>query len=220
MKSTYADESSYQRPKPPPPSPSTLTKLPVEHLSDRSKYSVFLTYFQRRISEIGVHETLKETFFAGTPEAEQMKIRLFAGFVHSWIHIGYGLEFEQPAIVAEGCAMAACSEGWLMEFFNAMKEKIKENGKEGAKQDMEQEKTIVELLKEMRENEKLRTAAQWEDGNKIQGVLKRAPAEMVAAAAKYRVKPEKEVIERRMAENISVAGKPIHPLPTHDNTSS
>ncbi|TGZ79500.1 hypothetical protein EX30DRAFT_342371 [Ascodesmis nigricans] len=204
LKASYDHESSYQRPRPPPPSPSDLAKLPIQHLSDRSKSSLFLFYFQNRINTIGVHKTLEETFFSGTPESEQMKIRLFGGFVHSWIHIGYGVEFDQPAIVAEGCAMAACSSAGLVEYYEAMKKKV-----EGL-ETPEKEVTIVELLEEMRGNEKLRTAARWTEGDKIKGVLDRAPEEMIEVAAKFRVKPDQETIDRRMAESINAVAYFTH----------
>lgn len=45
------------------------------------------------------------------------------------IHLGYGLEFRQPAIVAEASAQAAVHEGWPTDFFIAA-EKAAEAGKQ------------------------------------------------------------------------------------------
>jgi hypothetical protein len=52
-------------------------------------------------------------------------------------------------------------------------------------------KTLPRLLAEIKKDNKLSQAAQWDDGDKIRdGILKRAPGEAIKYASQWRVKPE------------------------------
>jgi Questin oxidase-like len=65
-------------------------------------------------------------------------------------------------------------------------------------------KTLPELLDEIRADKKLSTAAEWEDGNKIRdGILVRAPDEMIKYASQWTVSPEN--LERKTVEMINNA---------------
>ena len=80
-------------------------------------------------------------------------------------------------------------------------------------------KSIVDLLEEVRTDEKLGSAAQMKDSNKLRdGVLKRARDEMLALAAKVRVRPEE--LEEKTAEMFDAcvymaASAAIHPPKQH-----
>ena len=131
------------------------------------------------------------------------------GFFHPLIHLGFGIEFEQPAIIAEALAQAAIHDNWLAPFFSAVEKAAKEK-------DPSQGKTFVRLLGEIKADSKLKNAAHWEDGNKIRdGILKRAPDEMIDLASQWTVSPNE--LERKHAEMINAAGTSIfqahaHPL--------
>ncbi len=63
----------------------------------------------------------------------------------------------------------------------------------------------MSLLDEIRADRKLSTAAHWEDGNKIRdGIMKRAPDEMIKYASQWTVKPEQ--LEEKSAEMTNAAG--------------
>jgi hypothetical protein len=126
-----------------------------------------------------------------------MLVRLFAGFLHPFIHIGYGIEFKQPALIAEGLALASTSGGWMEAIFFAAEKKAKENG--------EERKSMVELMAEIRNDAKLRNAPKFTDGNKIKAILERAPEELLRIVSQYKVKEDE--LELRMAENINAAGE-------------
>jgi len=105
------------------------------------------------------------------------------------IHLGFGIEFNQPAIIAEALAQASVHDGWITSYLLDA-EKASTNPTS---------KTIPELIDEIRANEKLSNAAQWEDGNKIRdGILKRAPDEMINYAKQWTVSPED--LEKKTAE--------------------
>ena len=70
----------------------------------------------------------------------------------------------------------------------------------------ERNKSLVDLLDEIRADQKLSTAAHWDDGNKIRdGILVRAPDEMISYASQYRVSEDE--LEEKTAEMTNTAGK-------------
>lgn len=116
----------------------------------------------------------------------------FLKVLHPIIHLGYGVEFRQPAIVSEALAQAACHDerigGLLLPAEKAA----------SAKSD-KPSKTVVELLDEIYGDATMRKAARWSDGNKVyDGVLARAGDRMVEIAAQYHVKPDE--LEEKTAE--------------------
>ncbi len=102
----------------------------------------------------------------------------------------YGVEFGLDGVVAEGLAQAAVHAGDIGGFLldaeqaaNGAEERGKGEG-------------VMELVEAVRRDGKLSGAARYGDANKVRdGVLVRARGEMVALAARVRVRPE-EVGER------------------------
>lgn len=72
------------------------------------------------------------------------------------IHLGFEIEFNQPAIIAGALAQASVHDNWITKYLLDV-EKIAKPG----------DKTIPKLLDEIRTDKKLSTAAEWEDDNKI-----------------------------------------------------
>ncbi|KAF2179887.1 hypothetical protein K469DRAFT_715987 [Zopfia rhizophila CBS 207.26] len=213
LKRQYDLNAIYQRP------PSTLDTTIVKdmHLPDRYKtylgnqkyYNDFLVFFQDEIEKKGWENVLNEYVFKGDDRADDMLVRMFAGFLHPIIHLGFGIEFQQPAIMAEALAQAAVHDAWIGALFYGCEKAAKANSL-----DRRPTKTLVQLLDEIRADEKLSTAAHWDDGNKIRdGILKRAPEEMIKYASQYLV-PEGQ-LEEKTAEMINAAvyytGSAQHP---------
>jgi hypothetical protein len=63
--------------------------------------------------------------------------------------------------------------------------------------------TLVALLDAIRRDDKLRDAPKWSDGNKIDGILKRAPQEMIAHLRRYTVPVDQ--LRTKMAESINAS---------------
>jgi hypothetical protein len=154
----------------------------------------FLEFYRRELEAKGVEKTLQEYVFAGDEMADDMFGRLFAGFLHPIIHLGFGLEFNQPAIVCEALAQAAVHEEWLNPLlFDAEK---------AAKAVGPSKKTLLELLEEIRQDKKLSTAADWNDQNKIRdGIMVRAPEEALKYISQWTVEPHE--LEWKTAEMIN-----------------
>lgn len=117
-----------------------------------------------------------------------------SGFLHPIIHLGFGVEFRQPAIIAEALAQASVHDNWIGPYL--LKTEAASTGVSS--------KTLPKLLDEIRTNGKLVDSAKWEDGNKIRdGILKRAPEEMINIAKQWTVAPEE--LEKKTVEMINNA---------------
>ena len=119
------------------------------------------------------------------------------GFLHPIIHLGFGVEFKQPAIIAEALAEAAVHDSWINAFFFES-EKASTAGKNG--------KSFVTLLDKIRADKKLSSAAHWTDGNKIRdGILVRAKDEMIEYASQWSVSADD--LEEKTAEMTNADSK-------------
>lgn len=122
---------------------------------------------------------------------------LWPGFLHPIIHLGFGVEFHQPAIIAEALAQAAIHSDWMKPFLIGAEKAAKENN-------VTQSRTLVELLDAIKADEKVAKAPRWDDGNKLRdGILKRVPEEMIKYASQYVVQPEE--LEEKTAEMMNAA---------------
>lgn len=92
--------------RPLPPSIGTFTRENFkEHLGKAEAYTSFLQFFESEIEKNGAIDTVRRFVWSG-----DFLARTVGGLYHPMIHIGYGLEFDIPGIVAEGLSMAACTE--------------------------------------------------------------------------------------------------------------
>jgi len=113
---------------------------------------------------------------------------------------GYGLEYNQPAIVAEALAQAAIHNNDMMvEYFH---------GFDSITLPADTTKTFPQLLKECRDDKELRNSVKLSDKQAIKGLLSRAKTEMCRVASQWVVKEEKD-IERMTAEVVNGAGKSL-----------
>ncbi|KAL4754496.1 hypothetical protein BDW72DRAFT_213913 [Aspergillus terricola var. indicus] len=170
----------------------------MDALGKEKCYPDFLEFFQREIDEKGVEAVLSEYLFKQDENAESMMARLFGGLLHPIIHLGFGIEFDQPAIVAEALAQTAIHDDWTGPRFLFPAEKAAGGiGKPGRK-------TMLQLLEEAQANTKLANSVRFDDGNKLRdGVLKRAGKEMIKIAAQYTVSEEQ--IAEKYVEMVDVS---------------
>ena len=201
----YDVNVDYQR----PPEPLKESVVDNMHDPDRFKkylgkeqyYHDFLVFFQKEIDAKSWQEVLNEYVLARDEQADDLLARMYAGFLHPIIHTGFGIEFQQPAIIAEGLAQACVHDKWMKRLFLGVEEAAEKNRGNGNR------KTIVQLLEEVKKDDELSNAAHWEDGNKIRdGVMKRALDKMVGVASQYTIH-EDDDLEEKTAEMINAAGK-------------
>ncbi len=201
LQSAFEDNLPGQRP-PPPVDEEAIRSLHDEakfheKIGDMTHYTNYLKFFERLIEERGWKDVVNEYCFSHSRVADAMLIRIFDGAFHSIIHLGLGIEFEQASIIAEGLAQAAVHDHLGTDPFFLDAEKL-------ANDSTYEKHNLVDLFKEARANERIRTAARWDDFavTKMKvGVLGRSLREITQLAAKFRVAPEE--VEERTAEMIS-----------------
>lgn len=177
-----------------------------QHLGHESYYPDFLRFFQHDIKRrdkergendlLGWQSLLKDRVFSGTPAAEDLRARLFSGFLHPLIQLMFGIEWGQPAIVAQALAQTAIHkhQGLDEVLYNMEK-------KAAVAPEKTNPVSLLSLFHEVADNEKLASAAHWEDPNKMRnGVLVRALDEIIAVCAKVSVPATEEGLASRTAE--------------------
>ncbi|RDW88323.1 hypothetical protein BP6252_00355 [Coleophoma cylindrospora] len=196
----YDTNASYQRP------PGKVEEQIIQDMSDPDNfkkylgkekyYHDFLIFFEKEMEKKGWQDVVNEYVFAGDARADDMLVRMYAGFLHPLIHLGFGVEFNQPAIVAEALAQAAVHDAWIGDLLLATEQASKAQGPT--------DKTLPDLLSDIRKDKKLSEAARWEDANKVRdGVLQRAPQEMIKHAAQWSV--SSTTLEEKTAEMINAS---------------
>lgn len=163
------------------------------------QYTNFLAFFGQQIDSKGVTAVVNESCFSQTPNAESMFAQLFEGLYHPVIHLGLGIEFDQPCIVAEALAQAASHDSMGIETFLRRSEK-----EAGRSRGEEPGKPLMQLLHGVRENATIRDAAHgFQDGpSRVRdGVLGVAGQDIVSLAAQFRV--DSQGLERALAEVIN-----------------
>ncbi|KAG9236545.1 hypothetical protein BJ875DRAFT_371942 [Amylocarpus encephaloides] len=184
----YNDNLSYQR----PPSSSktasiedmTIPETFTKHLGKQQYYLSYLRFFQQQMEEKGWEKVLQDYIFAGDERADDLLGRMYAGFLHPIIHLGFGIEFNQPAMIAESLAEACIHDTWTKKLLLQAEEVAKSSPSSTST-------TLVETLHSIRADRPLSTAAHWTDNNKISdGILVRAPSSMLKYATQWVVTTE------------------------------
>jgi hypothetical protein len=202
----YDDGESIQRNMPP------VSEQIVAEMSDPAKfrermqildqYPNFLTFFEQEIenSNGDWQSVVLKHCFKRTPLADLMLAQLFEGLYHPFIHLGFGVEFDLPSLVAEGLAQTASHDPMYIDIFFQNAEKLAQSGSVPRR-------PLKELYNETRANDAIRTSPRLPDGPwKVRdGVLGRAMDEMVKVAAQFQVEPTEQDVERATAEMISCA---------------
>lgn len=200
LERAYDDGEGIQREMPPVDSEAVSGMKNPDYFRTRMQqlpeYGNFLSFFEKEVESKGWKAVVSEYCFSHTPLADAMLAQLFEGLYHPIIHLGFGIEFEQPSIVAEGLAQAASHDPSDIDKFFARSDQL--SGSVSSR-------PLIELYAAVRQNEKLRTAARMPDGpHKVRdGVLGRALDDMVAVAAQFQV--THDTLELKIGEMISCA---------------
>jgi hypothetical protein len=167
------------------------------YLGKEQYYHDFLEFFQREMETSSWQDVLNRYLFAKDEAADDLLCRAFAGFLHPLIHIGFGVEFQQPAIVAEGLAQAAVHDIYMTKFFLPA-----EKAAEGKRS--QPCTSIADLLDGIHDDKELLAAPKWSDGNKLRdGIIARAAERMVSYTLRFHIKPAE--LDEKTAEMINAA---------------
>jgi hypothetical protein len=108
----YKTDGAYQRPIGKSPTPISSENF-ADHLGDGKYYQGYLEFFSNQLVTRGVDATLEDYLYskganfndraeANGSRQPEMFSRFMSGLMHPLIHVGYGLEFGLPGILAEG----------------------------------------------------------------------------------------------------------------------
>ncbi|KAM0457835.1 hypothetical protein ACHAPV_006380 [Trichoderma viride] len=164
------------------------------YLGKGKHYPDFLKFFQDEIEAKGWEKVLLEYVFKEDERSEAIFGRLFAGFLHPLIQLMYGIEWQQPAIIAEGLAQAAVHENRAGGFLA--------KAEQAAIASAHDTPPLPELFESVRQfSEKLATSARFDDKNKIyDGIFVRAPDEALEFVKQ--VKVHEDDLDERLAEMV------------------
>ncbi|MCJ1369866.1 hypothetical protein MMC20_001078 [Loxospora ochrophaea] len=191
----YDNNKNYQRP-PEPLDPGVVKELHdptlyMKYLGNERYYRDYVSFFKGEIDKKGYEEVINEYVLKGDERADDMLARMFSSIAHPIIHFGFGVEFKQPAIIAEGLAEAAVHKNYILEYFHRAESQ--------AKSSKSTTKSIVSLLDEIRANKRLSSAGRFTDWNTLRdGVLARAQNDMLDYASQWTASPD--TLEERTAE--------------------
>ncbi|KAA8646580.1 hypothetical protein EYZ11_006285 [Aspergillus tanneri] len=177
------------------------------HIGQLDQYANFLAFFSQRIESNGYRSVVQEYVFSGNGVAETMFAQLFEGLYHPVIHLALGIEFDQPAIVAEALAQAASHDSMGFEKFLFRAEALSLASSPNS--DIANERPLVQLFQDIWTAQPLRDAARgFKDGpSRVrEGVLGRTREEITTLAAQFTVdRRSLQPVQRRLAEMFSVA---------------
>lgn len=157
------------------------------------QYATFLRFFQTEIERVGWKQVLLEYLFKDDERGRDLQSRLFGGLLHPLIQLSYGLEFGQPAVVAEAMAQVAVHSNSLHAYLTGCHDVA------AARPDAEPMGSVLDFYTEVAENEKLRESARWKDiENPFYGILCNALDDMVELGSRVRVRPDE--LDERTAE--------------------
>lgn len=109
LRRAYDDGEGIQRPKPQADlqvaEEMTDPFKFLERMQDIEEYPNFLAFFEKEIVTKGSWQAVvNEHIFSRTPQTDFLLAQVFEGLYHPLIHLGFGIEFELPGLVAEGLA--------------------------------------------------------------------------------------------------------------------
>lgn len=117
------------------------------------------------------------------------------GVIHPLIHFGFGIEFEQPAVIAEALAQAVCHNKFFGPF-------LRQSEKLSAAHTSDDGSSLVSLMEDIRANPVLYDADYWDGGDSLNDkILADAPRRLCEIAAKWKV--DAKDINEKTAEMIN-----------------
>ncbi|KUI52804.1 Oxidoreductase AflY [Cytospora mali] len=208
----FDDNSGYQRP-PMPSHQRVIEDLRTwdhasKYLGKEQYYPDFLAFFQREVSDKGWEAVVSEYLLSGTEAADDLLVRLHGGLIHPLIQLMFGMEWKQPALVAEALAQTCVHKDDLKELLYA----AEENANEAYEEKGTSMPSIVSLLKETHGELGL---AKVEGSNRLWDWMRKgAPDEALGIISKVKVMPEE--VEEKTAEMFdavvfAAAGATFHP---------
>lgn len=185
-----------------------------EHLGKSESYTDYLHFFQDKITSRGVEEVVREYLFNGDEQADDLLGRLYSGtpcqrmvlstylytlgFEHPILHLGFGLEFQQPCLVAEALASAAIHDTWPLPIVLPTEAYLKAHPNT-------QQTSLVSLLPALQSIPVIASAVKSsKHPDRVIPFMKHAGDALPPLLSQWRVEPTEEDIKYRTAEMANV----------------
>ncbi|KAL9623924.1 MAG: hypothetical protein Q9160_001916 [Pyrenula sp. 1 TL-2023] len=204
LRQAYDSNKSYQRPKPSAEKPIILSlsedSVFRSCLDKHEHFHSFLAFYENEINQKGWEKAVAEHVFRKPIEdggrAQELFVRLYASLLHPLMHLGFGISFKQPAIIAEALAQAATHENHLTPLLLTPPAPKTANPP-----------SLFTILDRAQKSETIRNSAKWEDANKLyDGALTRALGEIKSIFSDYHIPADAASITKAAAEMTSLNG--------------
>ncbi|PWY71769.1 hypothetical protein BO94DRAFT_476313 [Aspergillus sclerotioniger CBS 115572] len=159
-------------------------------------YDHFLKFFEAEVAAKGMQTVVREYVLQGDARADDILGRMFSDLVHPMIHLGCGIEFHQPAIVAEALAGACVHDNWPIKFLIPTEQYVRTEPNLPRR-------SLLEILDALRQDPEIASGVKASDPfNKIpDGFLQRITADQLAPVlGQFQVAPTDEGLQRGMAD--------------------
>lgn len=182
-------------------------------LGNEEYYPDFLAYFQGKIDSQGYESVVNEYLLQGDEAANDLLLRLHSSVLHPLLQFMYGLEWKQPAIVAEALAQACVhGTGGLEELL------LESESRASRGMAPLSEQTPLNIYQKLHDDPQFSQAAQFADKSKVRdGILKRSKNELLDVLQTIHFQPDE--LHERTAEMfhdiIYVASGAALRLPKH-----
>ncbi|RFU32256.1 hypothetical protein B7463_g4058, partial [Scytalidium lignicola] len=130
-----------------------------KYLGRSEYYPEYLKFFQDEVNQKGIKQTILEYLFKGDEASNDLLSRAFDGFYHGFIHIGCGIEFNQPMVVAEGLAESAITGSFVAPFLDKADALAAKHGPSQA--------TLIDLYRSIREDSVIANAIPESDNSGV-----------------------------------------------------
>ncbi|KAF2256105.1 hypothetical protein BU26DRAFT_573978 [Trematosphaeria pertusa] len=161
-------------------------------------YADFLKFFEEEVEEKGMQDVVREYVLRGDARADDIFCRMYTDLVHPMIHLGCGLEFHQPSLVAEALAAACVHDNYPATFLLPTEAYVRANpGTADASP------PLLQTLQALHNDPAIAGAVQPSDPfNKIpDGLLTRiTPAQLVPYLSQFRVAARPADLARKLAD--------------------
>ncbi|KAF2800324.1 hypothetical protein K505DRAFT_370324 [Melanomma pulvis-pyrius CBS 109.77] len=167
-----------------------------ESLGKNDFYADYLLFFETEIAKKGMQAVVKEYILKGDERANDIFCRMFTDMGAAMLHLGCGLEFQQPSVVAEALASACIHDNWPKNILLPTEEYVRSNVRTITK-------PLLQTLESLRSDPVIGLGVKASDPfNKTRdGLLKRVPADhLVPYLSQFQVKSEAQDLQRKLKE--------------------
>lgn len=114
------------------------------------------------------------------------------GYLHSPIHLGYAIEFDQPLIAAEAFALTSVHSSFYGETLHMIEKAVQSSPPAPGR-------ALIDIQQDIYSNQNIRNAMDYNDMDKLhQSVVPNAKDDLVRLVGQWRVHPDE--LEVRVAE--------------------